>query len=168
MKKTSLCILLSIAAALIGTAPANATLYDTNTATYGLGDYVTLSGASGNFTVAGTYTINTVIFAGADYPKSLGSTFEGDFSGNTLTVTGVGLFPYLVHWKLEEGVTDTLTVGGNSFDIGGFKNPLHPPLLTVGMRATPTSILETESSPPPGAGPPPSPPAPMVLGLSCP
>src|SRR5258708_23603411 len=148
MKKTSLCILLSIAAALIGTAPANATLYDTNTATYGLGDYVTLSGASGNFTVAGTYTINTVIFAGADYPKSLGSTFEGDFSGNTLTVTGVGLFPYLVHWKLEEGVTDTLTVGGNSFDIGGFYITLFSLLFNILICDTPTSIPYAKHSSP--------------------
>ena len=117
---------------LAAVAPATAATYVTDTATFtGLGDTIgspfdeiTLNSVTGTATTPGTYLVNTVDFTvGLNSNDSHIST--GTFT-NTATIDGSPV-SYTVPYTISISSADTITIGGNTVTIDGFRvffNPL--------------------------------------------
>jgi hypothetical protein len=127
-------------------SPANAVsvAYTTDTATFTNlggatpGDTLTLGNASGVFTGAGIYTVNNVSFNVTRFAVTP-MPFTGTFT-DTAT-SSFGQSPYSVDYSLQLGALDTITLGGNVFDFGGYHFVINPLALTAGVNQTVTGVL---------------------------
>jgi hypothetical protein len=110
-------------------------------------DTATFKGVGGTYTGYGTYDIDTVDFLAGpnrhdDAPFSNFITLNGTFDGNPFT--------YNVDYSGTISAFDTITFGGNSFDIGNtriFFNPLT--LTSAGDTSTGTLSVTTSAVPEP-------------------
>ena len=124
------------------------------------GDTLTLGAATGTFNGTGTYTLNNVSFLGTLFtpPPPITGVFT-----DTLT-TSAGTASYGVNYSLVFGVSDTITLGGNSLSALGFNFFINPLVLTSGVGQTSTGAL-TALVTPIAAVPEPATWAMMIIGF---
>ena len=145
-------------------APAAAATYTTSTNTYtSLGDRLgtpfdlaTLNGVTGTATAPGTYLVNTVDFT-AGYNSNDDHTDTGTLTNSAL-VDGA-TFSYSVPYTIAISSSDTLTLGGNSFDVNGVRVHFNTLTLVSGGETESGNLTATVSVPEPASW------AMMVAGL---
>ena len=151
--------LLSAVAALatVTATPVIAQTYSGGTGTFtGLGadqnafpgtpfDTVDLTPITGTYTGPGTYNLNGVTFI-VGINSINGGTFSGALTGLTGSFGG-NAFTYSVNYTINIATADTITLGGNSFQVGAQTVRINP--LTLNSGADPVSGTLSVSVPEP-------------------
>jgi opacity protein-like surface antigen len=127
------------------------------------GDTIFLGGLFGDFTGPGTYAVNNVsFFAGrfAVTPDPIAGTFSDEVFSPVLD------FAYNVAYSLQFSPdSDTITLGGNSFQIAGYNILINQLVLGTGISQMATGTLTATVSAITGGVPEPATWAMMILGL---
>jgi len=149
-------VLAACALSLAGTSAVQAQTYSGGSATFsGLGadfsaypdtdfDTADFVGASGTYTGAGDYILDTVSFT-AGVNRNDNALFSGDFSLTGLI--GGNAFSYLVHYTGQIGSSDSITLGGNDFHYGGATFHLNELTLSSGGETSTGSLIASVSGP---------------------
>jgi hypothetical protein len=136
-------LLAAAAAATFTAAPAFAQAFTGGAGTFvNLGDdgrdsgfdQIVLSPLAGTYTGPGTYDLNDVTF-NVGINRDAAATVSGVLTGLTGTFNG-GTFNYDVDYTIFVSTIDTITLGGNKFNVDGTTVLINPLTLTSGVGST--------------------------------
>jgi opacity protein-like surface antigen len=114
------------------------------------GDSVLLGGTDGVFTGPGTYAVNNVSFFSGRFAVTP-DPIAGTFSNHALS--SAGNFTYTVDYSLQFSPdSDTLTLGGNSFQIEGYNILINQLVLGTGDSGVLTATVSAITNTPPATG----------------